>query len=148
MQPGGPPFCSPSHLLVPCCLAPTLLLAGSIDVRTVEECALKGDEECMLALAVSCSRLAACSRGLVPACACKLRRPNGSGGAVRGAWRNQLGLRWHLAAQVYLRRIRKFLGAYLVHLGGRVDAIVFSAGEAVAAQWMCSHDECSRAARR
>ena len=33
------------------------------------------------------------------------------------------------ALQVYLRRIRKYLGAYLVHLGGRVDAIVFSAGE-------------------
>lgn len=28
----------------------------------------------------------------------------------------------------YVRRIRKYLGAYLVHLGGRVDAIVFSAG--------------------
>ncbi|KAI7838679.1 hypothetical protein COHA_007481 [Chlorella ohadii] len=55
-------------------------LAGSIDVRTVEECALKGDEECLLALAV------------------------------------------------YLRRIRKYLGAYLVHLGGQVDAVVFSAG--------------------
>lgn len=32
--------------------------------------------------------------------------------------------------QVYLRRIRKYLGAYLVDLGGKVDALVFSAGEA------------------
>lgn len=31
---------------------PAVQPAGSIDVRTVEECALKGDEECMLALAV------------------------------------------------------------------------------------------------
>ena len=31
--------------------------------------------------------------------------------------------------QVYIRRVRKYLGAYFMHLGGRVDAIVFSAGE-------------------
>ena len=30
--------------------------------------------------------------------------------------------------QVFIYRIRKYLGAYLVHLKGRVDAIVFSAG--------------------
>lgn len=33
-----------------------------------------------------------------------------------------------LALQVYVHRVRKYLGAYLVQLGGRVDAIVFSAG--------------------
>lgn len=36
-----------------------------------------------------------------------------------------------LRCQVYLRRMRKYLGAYLVHLGGHVDAIVFSAGRAL-----------------
>ena len=30
--------------------------------------------------------------------------------------------------QVYVHRIRKYLGAYMVHLKGRVDAIVMSAG--------------------
>lgn len=30
--------------------------------------------------------------------------------------------------QVYVHRLRKYLGAYLVHLKGKVDAIVFSAG--------------------
>ena len=30
--------------------------------------------------------------------------------------------------QVFTHRIRKYLGAYLVHLKARVDAIVFSAG--------------------
>ncbi|PSC72967.1 Acetate kinase [Micractinium conductrix] len=55
-------------------------MTGSIDVRSVEDCALRGEEDCQLALAV------------------------------------------------FLRRIRKYLGAYLVTLGGRVDAIVFSAG--------------------
>jgi acetate kinase len=34
-----------------------------------------------------------------------------------------------LALAVFVRRIRKYLGAYLVDLGGQVDAIVFSAGE-------------------
>lgn len=33
-----------------------------------------------------------------------------------------------LAVDVFVRRVRKYLGAYLVHLGGRVDAVVFSAG--------------------
>lgn len=33
-----------------------------------------------------------------------------------------------LALDVYIHRIRKYLGAYLVHLEGKVDAIVFSAG--------------------
>lgn len=55
-------------------------MAGSIDVRAVEECALAGDAACQLALAV------------------------------------------------FVRRVRKYLGAYLVHLGGRLDALVFSAG--------------------
>lgn len=55
-------------------------MTGSIDVRSVEDSALEGDEACQLALAV------------------------------------------------YVRRVRKYLGAYLVHLGGRVDAVVFSAG--------------------
>ena len=36
-----------------------------------------------------------------------------------------------LCCQVYLRRMRKYLGAHLVHLGGHVDAIVFSAGRAL-----------------
>lgn len=35
--------------------------------------------------------------------------------------------------QVYLRRLRKYLGAYLLTLGGEVDAIVFSAGGQVQA---------------
>ncbi len=35
------------------------------------------------------------------------------------------------AAQVYVRRVRKYLGAYFMHLGGQVDAIVFSAGQFV-----------------
>jgi len=30
--------------------------------------------------------------------------------------------------QVFVHRVRKYLGAYMVHLRGRVDAIVFSAG--------------------
>ncbi|KAL3685518.1 hypothetical protein R1sor_003540 [Riccia sorocarpa] len=33
-----------------------------------------------------------------------------------------------LALQVFVHRIRKYLGAYLVELGGEVDALVFSAG--------------------
>lgn len=33
-----------------------------------------------------------------------------------------------LALQVYVHRIRKYLGAYYLHLGGRVDAVIFSAG--------------------
>lgn len=33
-----------------------------------------------------------------------------------------------LALDVFVHRVRKYLGAYLVHLGGRVDAVVFSAG--------------------
>lgn len=33
-----------------------------------------------------------------------------------------------LAVDVYVRRVRKYLGAYFMHLGGKVDAIVFSAG--------------------
>ena len=33
-----------------------------------------------------------------------------------------------MAQQVFIHRIRKYLGAYLVHLHGKVDAIVFSAG--------------------
>lgn len=27
-----------------------------------------------------------------------------------------------------MRRVRKYMGAYFMHLGGKVDAIVFSAG--------------------
>ncbi|EFN59921.1 hypothetical protein CHLNCDRAFT_9129, partial [Chlorella variabilis] len=57
-------------------------MTGNIDVRSVEDRALAGDEACQLALAV------------------------------------------------YLRRLRKYLGAFLVDLGGQVDAIVFSAGKA------------------
>ncbi len=30
--------------------------------------------------------------------------------------------------QVYLHRLRRYIGAFLVQLGGKVDAIVFSAG--------------------
>eukprot|EP01024_Parvocaulis_polyphysoides_P057193 TRINITY_DN6073_c1_g1_i1.p1 TRINITY_DN6073_c1_g1~~TRINITY_DN6073_c1_g1_i1.p1 ORF type:complete len:417 (-),score=36.73 TRINITY_DN6073_c1_g1_i1:53-1282(-) len=33
-----------------------------------------------------------------------------------------------LAVEVFIHRIRKYIGAYMVHLGGKVDAIVFSAG--------------------
>eukprot|EP01024_Parvocaulis_polyphysoides_P015648 TRINITY_DN16898_c0_g2_i1.p2 TRINITY_DN16898_c0_g2~~TRINITY_DN16898_c0_g2_i1.p2 ORF type:complete len:152 (-),score=15.67 TRINITY_DN16898_c0_g2_i1:152-607(-) len=33
-----------------------------------------------------------------------------------------------LAVEVFIHRIRKYLGAYMVHLNGKVDAIVFSAG--------------------
>jgi acetate kinase len=29
---------------------------------------------------------------------------------------------------VYVHRVRKYLGAYLLHLDGKVDALVFSAG--------------------
>ncbi|KAL4858642.1 Acetate kinase [Chlorella vulgaris] len=36
--------------------------------------------------------------------------------------------RSRLAVDVYIRRVRKYLGAYFVHLDGQVDAIVFSAG--------------------
>lgn len=32
--------------------------------------------------------------------------------------------------QVFIQRIRKYLGAYLVKLEGKVDAIIFSAGAA------------------
>ena len=31
-------------------------------------------------------------------------------------------------AQVFVHRLRKYLGAYLVHLRGKVDAVVWSAG--------------------
>jgi hypothetical protein len=34
----------------------------------------------------------------------------------------------HMRMQVWVHRARKYLGAYLVHLRGDVDAIVFSAG--------------------
>lgn len=30
--------------------------------------------------------------------------------------------------QVFIHRLRKYIGAYLVHLKGNVDAVVFSAG--------------------
>ncbi|CAL8461837.1 g1368 [Coccomyxa elongata] len=33
-----------------------------------------------------------------------------------------------LALEVYLHRLRRYIGAYLVHLEGHVDAIIFSAG--------------------
>lgn len=33
-----------------------------------------------------------------------------------------------LALDVFVHRVRRYLGAYLVELGGRVDAVVFSAG--------------------
>ena len=33
-----------------------------------------------------------------------------------------------VVCQVFVHRMRKYLGAYLVHLKGKVDAIVFSAG--------------------
>lgn len=33
-----------------------------------------------------------------------------------------------LALQIYIHRIRKYLGAYYLNLGGRVDAVIFSAG--------------------
>lgn len=36
--------------------------------------------------------------------------------------------RSRLAVDVYIRRVRKYLGAYFMHLDGQVDAIVFSAG--------------------
>lgn len=39
---------------------------------------------------------------------------------------NSRPARFH--AQVYVRRVRKYLGAYFMHLDGQVDAIVFSAG--------------------
>lgn len=32
------------------------------------------------------------------------------------------------SAQVYVHRLRRYIGAYLVQLEGRVDAIIFSAG--------------------
>ena len=31
-------------------------------------------------------------------------------------------------AQVYVHRLRRYIGAYLVQLEGKVDAIIFSAG--------------------
>ena len=31
-------------------------------------------------------------------------------------------------SQVYVHRLRRYIGAYLVHLEGRVDAVIFSAG--------------------
>eukprot|EP00250_Pteridium_aquilinum_P008338 c17862_g1_i1 orf=115-1374(+) len=36
--------------------------------------------------------------------------------------------RHKLALQTYVHRIRKYLGAYYLNLGGRVDAVIFSAG--------------------
>lgn len=33
-----------------------------------------------------------------------------------------------LALQIYVHRIRKYLGAYYLNLGGKVDAVIFSAG--------------------
>jgi len=33
-----------------------------------------------------------------------------------------------LAVDMFVRRVRKYMGAYWMHLGGKVDAIVFSAG--------------------
>ena len=43
-------------------------------------------------------------------------------GREKGDERAKLGI------DVFVRRVRKYLGAYLVHLGGKVDAVVFSAG--------------------
>ena len=34
----------------------------------------------------------------------------------------------HRAVQVFVHRLRKYLGAYLVHLKGKVDAVIWSAG--------------------
>jgi acetate kinase len=43
--------------------------------------------------------------------------------------------RSQLALDVFAHRVRKYLGAYLVHLGGRVDAVVFSAGTLAPGPW-------------
>ncbi|CAI7731801.1 unnamed protein product [Closterium sp. NIES-53] len=40
----------------------------------------------------------------------------------------EAGGRHRLALEVFVHRVRKYLGDYLVQLGGKVDAIVFSAG--------------------
>lgn len=43
-------------------------------------------------------------------------------GREKGDERARLGI------DVFVRRVRKYLGAYFTHLGGKVDAVVFSAG--------------------
>lgn len=37
-----------------------------------------------------------------------------------------IGVRW--CNQVYVHRLRRYIGAYMVQLEGKVDAIIFSAG--------------------
>lgn len=47
------------------------------------------------------------------------------------AWYQPKRLLWPPSdddVQVFVHRVRKYLGAYLLHLDGRADAIVFSAG--------------------
>ena len=131
-----PWLCAAAAALPPC--RPP---AGSIDVRAVEDGALAGDEQCQLALAVSeRASLCTCSCSLQPA------TPPTALHCTAGAplVQHWCGTCSHLLLvspliqpalafppvpwQVYLRRIRKYLGAYLVHLGGRVDAVIFSAG--------------------
>lgn len=70
------------HFWVTCVLRPpppSFQLTGSIDVRTVEECALKGDEECMLALAVSLLSSSSRAGKLAEAASCSLK--------LRACWR-------------------------------------------------------------
>lgn len=47
-----------------------------------------------------------------------------------------------LAVDMFVYRVRKYVGAYMVALGGRVDAIVFSAGigenSAIVRRMVCS----------
>lgn len=39
--------------------------------------------------------------------------------------------------QVFVLRLRKYIGSYLVHLEGKTDAIVFSAGASFDVPFMC-----------
>ena len=58
-------------------------------------------------------------------CCCRCRPP---AAAATPATSIALPLRPPPTLQVYVRRVRKYLGAYFAHLDGQVDAIVFSAG--------------------
>ena len=50
-----------------------------------------------------------------------------------------------LALQVFIHRVRKYLGAYYLNLGGKVDAVLFSAGigerSSIVRQMVCSNLE-------
>ncbi len=110
-------------------------LCGKSDVRAVLEEAEAGNERAKLALEVRLSQptiqfdcllkplCTGTSRGIVENLSLK----------VSGLERTKRGRPPEfspvaLSVKVYLHRLRRYIGGYLVHLEGDVDAIIFSAG--------------------